>query len=237
MNNRIEGEPGPHPVNPWAEQTPLAPVREPALKLPWPPAAIALVLITLYGAQSILADPNAVAGRFGFIPLGFLQGGWTGLFTAMFVHGSWGHVLVNSAFCVAFGTPVARRFGLSALGGGLFLLFFLVCGVMGNFAFAVVHPHGGQAVVGASGAIAGLYGAMSRMLPGPRLAPLTNRTVVVMGAAWITINLFVGLLGIDAGLGAAGAPVAWEAHIGGYLAGILLIGLFDRAAPGPRYVR
>ena len=110
---------------------------------------------------------------------------------------------------------------------------------LGNLAFALVHAKGLDPVVGASGAIAGLYAGASRLIRpgGPGLAPLNNPTVVGMGAAWITINLVIGLFGIDPGFGAAGAKVAWEAHIGGYLAGILLIDLFDRAAPGVRFQR
>lgn len=235
MDDRVEHEAKAGTINPWASLADPVRAKEPPLRLAWPPTAVAIVLIAIYVFQISRVDPEAFATDLGFTPAAFVGGGWYGVFTAIFVHGSWGHVLVNSAFAIAFGSPVARRFGLSAVGGALFFLFFLVCGVAGNLGYALVHPNGVQPVVGASGAIAGLYAATSRLLwRGPGLAPLTSRAVVVMGAAWVTINLVIGLFHIDAGFGAAGAPVAWEAHIAGYLAGLLIVGLFDRAAPGPR---
>ncbi len=234
LGDRIERDAGAGPVNPWGDAAPQA--REPMLRLPWPPALIAVVLIALYALQSVQPDPDGLALQFGFAPIRLLQGGWYGLFTAMFVHGSWSHVLINAVFCVAFGAGVARRFGTGPGGGLLFLLFFLVCGLCGNLGYALVHPHGADPVVGASGAIAGFYAATSRIMGGRKLAALTATPVVVMGAAWIVGNLVIGLLRINAGFGST-APVAWEAHIAGYVAGLLLIGMFDRAAPGAPFQR
>ncbi len=213
-------------------------MREPALKLPWPAAALVVLLIGIYFLQTLFGGPDQFTGDFGFIPAALLQGGWYTLVTALFVHGSWGHVLINSAFALAFCAPVARRLGSSALGGFLFLLFFVVCGVAGNIGYALVHPNDGHAVVGASGGIAGFIAGTSRMLwRGPGLAPLNSPTVVTMGVSIITLNLVVGLFHINAGPGSDGASVAWETHIVGYISGLLLIGLFDRAAPGNRFQR
>lgn len=235
MDEGVERGATVRPPDPWGEP---APRREPALNVPWPAGVLVVVLIGLYFLQTLFGGPDQFAGDFGFIPAAFLQGGWYTVATALFVHGSWGHVLVNSAFALAFCAPVARRFGPSLLGGFLFFLFFLVCGVAGNIGYAVMHPNDGHAVVGASGAIAGFIAGTSRLLwRGPGLAPLNSPTVVTMGVSIITLNLVVGLLHINAGLGSDGASVAWETHIVGYVAGLLLIGLFDRAAPGKTFQR
>jgi membrane associated rhomboid family serine protease len=221
--------------DPWA--TPPR-VHEPAFRLAWPTGVVVAVLILVFIAQILAGGADVTGNAFGFAPVSLTQGGWWTVFTAMFVHGGWAHVLVNSAFCIAFGQPVARRFGLSLIGGAIFLLFFILCGLAGNLGYALIHPNGGQPVVGASGAIAGLYAGASRLIRGgPGVAPLTSPPVVVMGAAWITINLVIAFLHVDAGFGTGGAPVAWEAHIAGYLAGLLLMGLFVRAAPGPGFQR
>ena len=228
MDQGVGRSEGGEPVDPWASAVEK---REPPIRLAWPAGVVSGALIIIFALEWSLGAVDQYAVQYGFTPAAMLHGGLSGLVTALFVHGSWGHVLINAAFAVAFGSPLARRLGLSPLGGGLFLLFFLVCGVIGNAGFALVHPNGTDPVVGASGAIAGFYAAMSRLLTGPKLLPLTARPVVVMGAAWIVVNLIVGLLKIDAGFGAAGGSVAWEVHIVGYIAGLLLVPLFVAAAP------
>jgi membrane associated rhomboid family serine protease len=215
------------------------PIKEPLSRAPWPPLLVAAVLIGIYAWQASTGDaaactagnPDAGCARFAFSPDQLDTGRWAGLFTALFMHGSWGHVLFNSVFAVAFGAPVARLFGLGVRGVVGFFAFFLICGVIGNLGFALVHAHGRTPVIGASGAIAGFMGAASRLLDRRTpdggvagLAPFTSRTVVAMAAAWVTINVVVGVLGVDIGFGAAGQPVAWEAHLFGYAAGLLLIG-------------
>lgn len=226
---------GPLHKDPWAEPVQA---HEPPLKLPWPAAALVAFLIGVYGLEALLGGPDQYAAAFGFIPAALHGPGAYGLVTALFIHGSWGHVLVNSAFAVAFCAPVARRLGSGAVGAGLFFLFFLVCGVAGNLGYALVHPNDGHPVVGASGAIAGFMAAASRLFwRGPGLAPLTSPTVVTMAVSIIALNLVVGLFHVDPGLGSDGASIAWETHVVGYVAGLFLIDLFDRAAPGPGFHR
>jgi membrane associated rhomboid family serine protease len=218
------------PHNPWAD--PAVEARQPFLKLPWPVAVLVVLFIGLYALETVTGGADPAATRFGFAPAALSHGGGATLVTALFVHGSWGHVLANSAFALAFCAPVARRFGRGALGALLFFIFFLVCGVIGNLGFALVHPNGGQVVVGASGGIAGFIGGTSRLLwKGPGIAPLNSPTVLAMAVSIIGLNLAVGLLHVDLGFGTDGASVAWEAHVAGYLAGLFLIGLFDLAIP------
>ena len=94
-------------------------------------------------------------------------------------------------------------------------------------------------VIGASGAISGLMGAAIRILPVQRpwnlkgpLLPLLSRPVLIFTAAWIAINLLMGLTSFGANLTGGGVQaIAWQAHVGGYLAGLFLAGLFDRLRP------
>ena len=167
---------------------------------------------------------------------------WT-FVTYAFLHGSWPHVALNSLWLLAFGSPVARRFGDLR-----FLLFFLVCAVAGAIAHALVHSTGVIPMVGASGAISGAMAAAMRFAlrsdvplvvlradPGvvdrlpalPLMQALADRRVLVFLVVWFGTNLIFGLVpGLTEG------TVAWEAHVGGFLAGLLLFRLFDPVRPG-----
>ena len=171
------------------------------------------------------------------------QGRWVALLSHIFVHANWMHLGMNSVFILAFGAAVARFLGSTLSGALLFFLFFLVCGVVAGAGYAIseiLAPFGlGRldfALVGASGAASGLMGATARLIEGRGgLGPLTGRTVVGMTAVWILINLALGLTGLTPGT--AGAPIAWQAHIIGYFAGLFLIAPFawvSRALKGPR---
>ncbi len=223
-------------VDPWGSRRNEPPTaREPLSRAPWQPVLLVGVLVALYMAQSFSGDPDGIANAFSFTPAELFNGHFFGLVTALFVHGSWSHVLFNSLFALAFCTPVARAVGPRGRGSALFFLLFLVCGLLGNLGYAIRHLSDLHPVIGASGGIAGFYGATSRMVGREKgLAPFWSPTVVSMGAAWIVMNVLVGLFGLNGGFGAPGASVAWEAHIAGYFAGLFLIGPFLRAAGGVR---
>ncbi len=202
------------------------PGREPLFRAPWPVVALLAALLGAFVLQS-RAGVDAVALAWGFSPARLAAGRYGPLVLDLFLHGSWLHVLANSAFILAFGTPTARAFGLGAKGGVAFWAFFLVCGVLANLGYAAVHPGGREVLVGASGAAAGLMAAASRLMTrGPGLAPLLSRPVVSMAGAWLLINLLLaGLQALGVGAlspGSEGAPVAWEAHLAGYAAGLVL---------------
>ena len=222
---------------------------EPVLRAPWPALALAGVLVAAWLAQAATGDPMLWADRFGFRPQALGSGGWPGLVTALFVHAGWTHALLNALSCLAFGAPVARRFGTDGAGAAAFLVFFVVCGVAGSLGFAAWPGAPGAVLVGASGGIAGLMGAASRMTPthqgplgGPlgdgrenALAPLRSRPVVAMAAAWLGVNLLFAVIGFDMGGGAT--PLAWQAHLLGYAAGVLGVApalLLVRRRPAPR---
>ena len=83
-------------------------------------------------------------------------------------------------------------------------------------------------MIGASGAVAGLVGAAARLIGRPTPGPFLSSPVISMTLGWIAVNLMLALVGFAPGLGGAG--VAWEAHIFGYIAGLLMVGAFGRVA-------
>jgi membrane associated rhomboid family serine protease len=136
---------------------------------------------------------------------------------------------MNAVAALAFGPPVARLFGLGPRGALVFLLFYLVCGIVGGLGFVLADLHDKAGVVGASGAISGLLGAASRIIQGHgRIGPIFGQTVIGMAVAWAIVNVVLGVSGLTPG--AMGMPVAWQAHLAGYAAGVLLIGPFARLA-------
>jgi membrane associated rhomboid family serine protease len=162
--------------------------------------------------------------------------------TYAFLHGDWTHLSINCLTLAAFGAPVARRFEPAR-----FLAFLALCAITGALAHQLIHPYDITPVVGASAAISGTMGAIVRFAftPGARLgerrfarlredgaepepAPLSqltsNRRAMFFLAIWFALNLFFGLFPQAAG---ASSAIAWEAHIGGFIAGLFLFGPFD----------
>jgi len=176
---------------------------------------------------------------------------WT-LVTYAFLHGSWTHVGVNCVWLVAFGPPIARRFGAIR-----FLAFFATTAVAGALAHWSAAPMDLAPLIGASAADSGLMAAAARLifqpgapLGGPRgysaassgswadapaasLAQvLTERRALIFIVVWMVTNFGFGVFAQT--LGASEAPVAWVAHVGGFAAGLLLFSLFDRRARARR---
>jgi len=193
---------------------------------PWTIVALPALLIGLYAIQSMVLS-DAQEAHWALTRAGLIAGRWLTLLTCMFLHGSWIHVLMNSVAIVAFGPPAARLMGTDARGAGAFYAFYLTCGVLAGLGFLAVTPTSADPVVGASGAVSGLLGAASRLIEGRgRIGPILGPTVLGMAAAWAIANVILGVTSLTPG--AAGVPVAWQAHLAGYLAGVLLIGPFAR---------
>jgi membrane associated rhomboid family serine protease len=196
--------------------------REPAIRAPWPALLIAAVLIASFLLQTGSGEVEGWIERFGFTPADLQAGRWDGLVTSLFAHGGWGHVGLNAVGALAFGAPVSRFFGLKPAGVLVFFAFFLVCGALSGLGYAAVHMHAQTLLVGASGAVSGLMGGSSRLIDRrPGLAPLLSPTVVGMAVGWTVVNLLMAVFGLAVVTG--GAPIAWEAHLFGYAAGVLLI--------------
>jgi len=195
-------------------------------------------VVVLTGVIGLVFAAQLVGGAYGFDAAIFVLGAlskvglehglwWTPL-THMFLHVGWVHVGMNTLALVALGPAIAQRFGRDAFGGLLFLIFFVVCGLAGGAAFLLLAPPNVPAV-GASGAIFGLWGAVARLAaPGQvELAPLFSRGVAQQIGSAIISNLlvvaFAAAFGLASGAGIIG--IAWQAHLGGFVAGILLIQL------------
>ena len=222
---------------PWSSPDPQPeerdPAREPMFNAPWPALVLVGAILAGYAVQSRL--PEYFLNAYVFSPAALARGQWWTLITSIFLHGNWLHALSNAGFVLAFGTPVARLFGLRARGVLLYFGFYLVCGVFAALGFAAAHPHGTEAMVGASGAASGLVAAASRLVAGRgRLGPMVAPFVVTMGLAWLAVNLLVaGVMAAGATAllpGTGGAGIAWEAHLAGFLAGLVLVGPFARLA-------
>ena len=206
--------------------------REPAINLP--PVTLWLIVINLaiHAIREFLLpdDVNAeLSMALAFIPVRYtvdmdaLGGSFlTTLIdpiTFQFLHGGWLHVGINAATLAAFGAPIER-----VLGGRLYLIFYLLCGILSAFGHLLLNMSSSDAVVGASGGISGLFGAVLMMLAmrGGLRSMLPAIAVVV------ALNVGMGLWG--AAPGAEGYEVAWEAHLAGLAAGLVLIRPFLRRA-------
>jgi membrane associated rhomboid family serine protease len=195
-------------------------------------------------------DPNALAEATLLRHYHLAPGAarpWT-LLTYAFMHGSWTHVLINSVWLVAFGPPVARRFGAPR-----FLAFFALTAVAGALTHWAFYQMDFAPLIGASATDSGLMAAATRFIfepggplgssqgyslsageadplrPAPPLAQLLRqRRPLGFIAIWMATNVIFGA-GAQA-LGASDAPIAWIAHVGGFVAGLLAFPLFDRAS-------
>jgi membrane associated rhomboid family serine protease len=163
----------------------------------------------------------------------------------MFLHGGWGHLLGNLWFFWVFGNNIE-----DSMGAGRFLAFYLVCGLVAAAAHTISAPGSAVPTVGASGAISGVMGAYLVLFPKARVNLLFFfvifiRTIPV--PAWVALLWWFGWQVIAAlpalqGSGDSGGVAVW-AHVGGFVAGLLLIRLFvdpamlarHRRTHGPSY--
>lgn len=183
-----------------------------------------------YGADVAIL-PGGVAARF-----------WTPV-TYAFLHGDVLHLLVNIIWMASFGGALARRFGTVR-----FLLLSLASAVAGAGLHYVLHSSDQGLVIGASGAVSGMMAATARFafspdgpLAGgrtaaafnapaePLLSALRNRRAVGFVIVWFAVNFLFGFAG--ALIPGVSGPIAWEAHIGGFLAGLLCFPLLDPVRP------
>ena len=226
--------------------------RQPILNAPGVVVGLLGAFVAMHLVRYLLPGEldGALIELMAFIPARLSSGGAgfyggrgaaiTQFFTHLFLHGDVTHLVVNSAWFLAFGSSVARRTGPVR-----FLAFFLLCGVGGALFFLAFNPGASNPMIGASGAISGLMGAAFRfLLPGlggadsdaiagegrqpPLLslrATLSDRRILSFIGGWTLLNVLLawGVSGMKDGI-----SIAWEAHVGGFYMGLLTFGYFDR---------
>jgi membrane associated rhomboid family serine protease len=166
--------------------------------------------------------PQAVADAFSG---GNLAAAVTPLFAYQFMHGGWLHIGSNMLYLWVFGDNVEDR-----VGHVRYLIFYLLMGVLAGLAQVAFSPGSGVPIIGASGAVAGILGAYLVSCPRARVLALIPIFVILYPAElpaviflgfWFILQLFSGIASIGVEV-----SIAWWAHIGGFVAGMLLIHLF-----------
>jgi membrane associated rhomboid family serine protease len=232
--------------------TPHAP-RQPIFRAPAVVLLLLAGLVAAHAARSLISPAQSLEwiNRFAFIPArysaaflsqhgidpGSLLDRGLPFVSYMALHNDYTHLAINCLWLLAFGPIVARRYGTP-----LFLLFFVLCGVAGAAAHLAFNWGSLEPVIGASAAISGLMAAGIRLLPTERpawasagppaeaaLLPLRSRQILLFSLVWVAINIVAGVTGL--GMGGETGLIAWQAHLGGFAAGLLLSGPFDRIRP------
>lgn len=231
--------------------------REPLFNVPTVVIAVLALLALVHAVRTLVlsdAHDQELLLAFAFIPErydasvvpgGALPGGfgaeiWT-FVTYSLLHASWTHLGVNALWLLPFGSAVARRFGAVR-----FLTFFAVTAAAGAALHLATHAGEPNPVIGASASVSGLMAAAMRFsfqrggpiglirgddeqayrVPAISLTGmLSDARVLIFLAVWFGINILFGVGSLP--LTGGDEPVAWQAHIGGFLAGMLLFSLFD----------
>ena len=224
----------------------------PLFNVPAPVVLIALALLLVHAFRGFLTQPEdlELLYRFAFIPArygpdAYFPGGasaqvWT-MVTYAFLHGNATHLVVNIVWLVCFGTALARRFGILRL-AAVFLL--------GSIGGAAVHyvamPKDAALLIGASAGVSAIMAATIRFVFAPNgplaagwkqpeayhvkapgmMEVLANRRVFAFILIWFVVNLAFGLQELL--MAGASNLIAWQSHIGGFLAGFLIFPMLDR---------
>jgi membrane associated rhomboid family serine protease len=252
---------GPLEASEYQQQSPPAAPNEPILTLP-AALTVYIALLALIHLRVLLPPEieNWTIDVFGFIPKRYdstllqiyFPGGagakvWT-FVTYSLLHANLSHLGFNVLWLLPFGSALARRFGATR-----FFIFMAVTAAAGALAHLVTHEHAIAPMIGASASVSGTMAAALRFafvqgsflsfrrgdaeaaarVPAlSLLASLRNTRVLGFLAVWFGVNIIFGMGSIA--IGADGSSVAWQAHIGGFVAGLLLFSLFDpipRATP------
>lgn len=225
----------------------MIPLRDTIPSRRWPVVNTALIVLNVlvFLFETSLSDrllENFIFS-YGLVPVEFWAGAgltrWLPVFSSMFLHGGWFHLLSNMLALYIFGDNVEDR-----MGHGRYLIFYLLGGLLAALAHAWAYPNSALPTVGASGAISAVLGAYLILYPWSRvltLIPLFIFVQVVEIPAliylgfWFLLQLFNGAFALSADT-FQGGGVAWWAHIGGFVAGAALVMLFAGRRPRPSYL-
>jgi membrane associated rhomboid family serine protease len=191
--------------------------------------AIVILNVLAYIFTYFLSDPAAALSSYGFVPARFFADPareWVTLLTSMFLHGGLMHILGNMWFLWVFGDNIEDRLGHAG-----FAVFYLLGGVAAAFAQGIVNTSSDAPMIGASGAISAVLGAYILLYP---------RATVLSLIGWFPVPvpafIYLGYWALIQFLGnfTGQQGIAFWAHIGGFIAGIVLIRLFVPAKPNYR---
>jgi len=191
---------------------------------------LANVLAFLYELQMDPAALKEFIFTWGLIPARFLSDPntvWTTIFSSMFLHGGWFHIINNMWVLLIFGDNVE-----AGMGKIRYLIFYLLSGLAAGLLQTYIQPTSSVPMIGASGAVAGVLGAYLILFPRSRIASLVPIlfifTIVEIPAMLFLIFWFVSQLysGLGAIQGGGESGIAWWAHVGGFLFGVLMVSFF-----------
>jgi membrane associated rhomboid family serine protease len=203
------------------------PPSQPILNLPPMVKNLCIINLTVFIFLYLFGDkiPQEVFYNLAFVPMRYFSFdalnifALTSIVTHMFVHAGWFHLLINLGMLMAFGSGVEKLFG-----GRKFLLFYIVTGIGGAFTHAVFYPQLDVPMIGASGAISGLFGAVLFLMQDAGLMGKGYKNLIPAIAVWIGVSIFFGIFGVP---GVEG-NIAWTTHIGGFVFGLGLYGRFKK---------
>ncbi len=214
----------------------MIPIRDeiPTRRVPIVNYALIALNILVYIFQSMLGSQEAaLVYEFALIPVqltnGVSLGDVTDIFTSMFMHAGLAHIGGNMLYLWIFGDNIEDR-----MGRGRYLMFYLIGGLVASLTHIITNPYSQIPTVGASGAIAAVLGAYLVLYPQSRvltLVPLgffirmTMLPAVVVLGLWFVLQFFSGIMSMG---GPDVGGVAFWAHIGGFVAGVVLAKLFAK---------
>jgi membrane associated rhomboid family serine protease len=199
---------------------------------------VACVLVFLWELSAGASGSERIFYALGVVPAVLLGHGqlpaeltlvpaWATVFTSMFMHGGWMHLIGNMLYLWTFGDNVE-----DSMGHGRFIVFYLLCGVAAVYAQALPDPQSTVPMVGASGAISGVLGAYLLLYPHARVLvaiPFGFYLHTMRIPAGFVLLLWFGLQLLSNAMAQAGqGGVAFRAHIGGFVAGMVLIPIFKQ---------
>jgi len=195
-----------------------------------PVVTFILIVVNVLVFLLELNSGNAFIERWSVVPRRLLANpasDFLTIFTAMFMHGGWLHLLGNMLYLWIFGDNVEDSFGPNG-----FLIFYLLCGIGATLAQVAADPRSNIPNLGASGAIAGVLASYLVMFPNRQVRVLLGYIVIPMPALivigfWFLLQLINGA-GSITGAGQSDG-IAYMAHIGGFISGLLLTSVFRRS--------
>lgn len=203
----------------------------PRRKFPIITVTIIIVNTIIFIYQSLLRNPNIFIYRYALVPANLFRVGgneYLKLITSMFLHGNLFHLIGNMLYLWVFGDNIENN-----LGSFLFVIFYLLAGIIAGLIHALIYGSSTIPTIGASGAIAGVLGAYFYLYPNAKvlaIVPIFYFFTIIPVPAYIFLGLWFILQLIPGFVyfGKMGSGVAFWAHIGGFIGGFILIILFSK---------